>query len=219
MTAPFSIRTRQRVVVDSGAARRAIGLTTVLESALLKPCRCLRSPHRGSSKEDTMKENLRVMTERPLNAETPTECLRSWITPNSVFFDRNQGAIPPRRIPLERWRLDGGRGGRGAVHPDLRPDPPHAQGDRRRHPGVFGQRALAPVRTSGREPVDDRRRGQCGLGRRVAAGRARPRRPRNRRPRTSPSRGSTGRSGPPGSSSSAASRWTRRSPRPCSPTR
>jgi DMSO/TMAO reductase YedYZ molybdopterin-dependent catalytic subunit len=52
-----------------------------------------------------MKENLRVMTARPLNAETPTESLRSWITPNSVFFSRNQGAIPPRRIPLARWRL------------------------------------------------------------------------------------------------------------------
>ncbi|MCU0560803.1 MAG: sulfite oxidase [Desulfobacterales bacterium] len=45
------------------------------------------------------------MTERPLNAETPAEHLTSWITPNSVFFDRNQGAIPPRRIPLTRWRL------------------------------------------------------------------------------------------------------------------
>ena len=45
------------------------------------------------------------MTERPLNAETPAEYLTSWITPNAVFFDRNQGAIPPRRIALRRWRL------------------------------------------------------------------------------------------------------------------
>jgi sulfite oxidase len=52
-----------------------------------------------------MKDTLRVMTDRPLNAETPTENLRSWITPNAVFFSRNQGAIPPRRIPLERWSL------------------------------------------------------------------------------------------------------------------
>jgi DMSO/TMAO reductase YedYZ molybdopterin-dependent catalytic subunit len=52
-----------------------------------------------------MKKAMRVMTERPLNAETPPEHLTSWITPNSVFFDRNQGAIPPRRISLKRWRL------------------------------------------------------------------------------------------------------------------
>ena len=48
---------------------------------------------------------MRIMTERPLNAETPAEYLTSWITPNAVFFDRNQGAIPPRRIALRRWRL------------------------------------------------------------------------------------------------------------------
>jgi len=52
-----------------------------------------------------MKAKMRVMTERPLNAETPVESLKSWITPNTVFFDRNQGAVPPRRISLKRWRL------------------------------------------------------------------------------------------------------------------
>jgi DMSO/TMAO reductase YedYZ molybdopterin-dependent catalytic subunit len=52
-----------------------------------------------------MKDHMRVMTERPLNAETPVEALRSWITPSTVFFDRNQGAIPPRRVSLARWKL------------------------------------------------------------------------------------------------------------------
>jgi DMSO/TMAO reductase YedYZ molybdopterin-dependent catalytic subunit len=52
-----------------------------------------------------MKDKMRVMTERPLNAETPITALQSWITPNRVFFDRNQGAVPRRRIPLARWRL------------------------------------------------------------------------------------------------------------------
>ena len=55
-----------------------------------------------------MKTSLRIMAERPLNAETPAEYLHSWITPNAVFFARNQGAIPPRRIALDagafRWR-------------------------------------------------------------------------------------------------------------------
>ena len=55
--------------------------------------------------KDPMKNQMRIMTERPLNAETPVKSLRSWITPNAVFFDRNQGAIPRRRISLARWRL------------------------------------------------------------------------------------------------------------------
>jgi len=52
-----------------------------------------------------MKDRMRIMTERPRNAETPIEYLKSWITPNAVFFDRNQGSIPKRRISLARWRL------------------------------------------------------------------------------------------------------------------
>jgi DMSO/TMAO reductase YedYZ molybdopterin-dependent catalytic subunit len=52
-----------------------------------------------------MKDPMRIMTERPLNAETPVEALRTWITPGNVFFNRNQGAIPRRRISLARWKL------------------------------------------------------------------------------------------------------------------
>jgi len=51
-----------------------------------------------------MKEKMRVMTEKPRNAETPVEHLRSWITANAVFFDRNQGEIPSK-VDLEAWRL------------------------------------------------------------------------------------------------------------------
>ena len=51
-----------------------------------------------------MKEKMRIMSERPLNAETPGVFLRSWITPNSIFFDRNQGAVPGRISP-GKWKL------------------------------------------------------------------------------------------------------------------
>jgi len=47
----------------------------------------------------------RIMTESPLNAEPPTEALRSWITPIRAFFNRNQGAIPEHPISLQDWRL------------------------------------------------------------------------------------------------------------------
>ena len=52
-----------------------------------------------------MTEKMRIMTERPLNAETPVPNLRSWITSNSVFFDRNQGDIPQESFSLAEWRL------------------------------------------------------------------------------------------------------------------
>ncbi|MHC1726567.1 MAG: sulfite oxidase [Syntrophobacteraceae bacterium] len=52
-----------------------------------------------------MKQKMRVFSEKPLNAETPIQYLRSWITPNSVFFDRNQGEIPPKRISPDKWSL------------------------------------------------------------------------------------------------------------------
>jgi len=47
---------------------------------------------------------MRIMTESPMNAETPVECLRSWITANSVFFDRNQSELK-EQISLNEYRL------------------------------------------------------------------------------------------------------------------
>ncbi len=47
----------------------------------------------------------RVMSEKPLNAETPKHSLTSWITANKNFFNRNQGEIPDKEIELSEWRL------------------------------------------------------------------------------------------------------------------
>ncbi|MBT8329484.1 MAG: molybdopterin-dependent oxidoreductase, partial [Desulfofustis sp.] len=52
-----------------------------------------------------MDELMRVMTPRPRNAETPRSYLRSWITANKIFFDRNQGEIPETEIDLSTYRL------------------------------------------------------------------------------------------------------------------
>ena len=52
-----------------------------------------------------MSDSMRVMTEKPLNAETPTERLRTWITANDVFFDRNQGQIPETPVSLADYVL------------------------------------------------------------------------------------------------------------------
>lgn len=52
-----------------------------------------------------MDELMRVMSSKPRNAETPKLYLRSWITANSIFFDRNQGEIPEKSIDLAEWLL------------------------------------------------------------------------------------------------------------------
>jgi len=65
-----------------------------------------------------MKKSMRVMTEKPLNAETPKEFLKSWITANTVFFKRNQGEIPEEPIELSEWVLEIG----GEVQTPLRVD-------------------------------------------------------------------------------------------------
>ena len=52
-----------------------------------------------------MNAKMRIMTEKPLNAETSTESLRTWITDNEVFFKRNQGQFPDAPINLAQWEL------------------------------------------------------------------------------------------------------------------
>jgi DMSO/TMAO reductase YedYZ molybdopterin-dependent catalytic subunit len=47
---------------------------------------------------------MRILTKTPLNAETPVEALRSWITANSLFFHRNQSEMKSS-ISLNEWRL------------------------------------------------------------------------------------------------------------------
>jgi len=48
---------------------------------------------------------MRIMTPNPLNAETPIQRLRTWITDNEVFFKRNQGQFPKRPVDLDAWSL------------------------------------------------------------------------------------------------------------------
>jgi len=52
-----------------------------------------------------MKQKMRVMTEKPLNAETPRENMRTWITDNAVFFKRNQGQFTEAPVDLSDWKL------------------------------------------------------------------------------------------------------------------
>lgn len=53
-------------------------------------------------------EQRKVVTAAPENSETPLEGVRSWVTPNRLFFVRNHFPVPP--VELAAWRLEvGGR--------------------------------------------------------------------------------------------------------------
>lgn len=52
-----------------------------------------------------MKKHMRILSEAPLNAETPVADLQSWITNNKAFFKRNQEMIMTSPVTLESWRL------------------------------------------------------------------------------------------------------------------
>lgn len=50
-----------------------------------------------------MHEQRKVITALPENSETPLESVRSWVTPNRLFFVRNHFASPS--VTLDGWRL------------------------------------------------------------------------------------------------------------------
>ena len=50
-----------------------------------------------------MTEDRRIVTEVPENSETPLENLRSWVTPNRLFFVRNHFPVPS--LDPATWQL------------------------------------------------------------------------------------------------------------------
>jgi DMSO/TMAO reductase YedYZ molybdopterin-dependent catalytic subunit len=54
-------------------------------------------------REKSMLEQRRIVTATPENSETPIEGVRSWVTPNRLFFVRNHFDVPG--ADLETWRL------------------------------------------------------------------------------------------------------------------
>src|SRR5438132_6839471 len=53
-----------------------------------------------------MPEARKIVTAMPENSETPLESLRSWVTPNRLFFVRKHFDVPA--LELTDWRLDVG---------------------------------------------------------------------------------------------------------------
>jgi len=49
-------------------------------------------------------DKLTILNDRPINAETPAHLLDDDLTPNDLFFVRNNG-IPPRNVDVESWTL------------------------------------------------------------------------------------------------------------------
>src|SRR5207302_3867878 len=68
------------------------------------PCSPRLSGGEGSKAgEERMTEQRKVVTAAPENSETPLEHVRSWVTPNRLFFVRNHFPVPP--LDLVSWRL------------------------------------------------------------------------------------------------------------------
>src|SRR5207237_10179145 len=53
-----------------------------------------------------MTEKRKIVTAAPENSETPLESIRSWVTPNRLFFVRNHFDVP--ELDLSTWRLEVG---------------------------------------------------------------------------------------------------------------
>src|SRR5437016_4741138 len=53
-----------------------------------------------------MPERRKIVTAAPENSETPLESIRSWVTPNRLFFVRNHFEVP--ELDLAEWRLEVG---------------------------------------------------------------------------------------------------------------
>lgn len=49
-------------------------------------------------------DKMTVLNDRPVNAETPAHLLDEELTPNNLFFVRNNG-IPPARVDVDKWTL------------------------------------------------------------------------------------------------------------------
>ncbi len=54
-----------------------------------------------------MTEQRKVVTATPENSETPLESVRSWVTPNRLFFVRNHFAVPALDLAQYRLRVEG----------------------------------------------------------------------------------------------------------------
>jgi DMSO/TMAO reductase YedYZ molybdopterin-dependent catalytic subunit len=54
-----------------------------------------------------MAEQRKVVTAVPENSETPLESVRSWVTPNRLFFIRNHFAVPALELADYRLRVEG----------------------------------------------------------------------------------------------------------------
>ena len=62
------------------------------------------SPDNISDSIPGKSELLVLLNDRPVNAETPAHLLDDMLTPNNLFFVRNNG-IPPANVDIENWTL------------------------------------------------------------------------------------------------------------------
>lgn len=99
-------KNRRKFIKDSLLATMAmsIGTNVVFGNNLPKGME-LVGLDKGSQKSFPGKSNLlTVLNDRPINMETPAHLLNDALTPNNLFFVRNNG-LPPSNIDINSWTL------------------------------------------------------------------------------------------------------------------
>jgi DMSO/TMAO reductase YedYZ molybdopterin-dependent catalytic subunit len=100
---------RRRVLRVIGSASAALFLSEALPFARLRPPGLIPAALAQTEKPFAIegKEGLIVLTERPINAETPIRLLDDEVTPNDRHYVRNNGGVPERAgtRDLTGWSL------------------------------------------------------------------------------------------------------------------
>jgi DMSO/TMAO reductase YedYZ molybdopterin-dependent catalytic subunit len=112
---------RRRVLRVLGSASAAWFLSEAMPFDYLRPKGLIPAALAQSDKPFAIegKEGLILLTDRPINAETPIALLDDDVTPISRHYIRNNGLVPERAVKrdLTGWKLECAGNGRAGFHP------------------------------------------------------------------------------------------------------
>ena len=97
---------RRGFLRGSGLATLSAALGMTIPFARFMPGGLIPAAFAADNSPDVIegKDGLRILNDRPLNAETPAHLLGDSITPNNRVFVRNNG-LPPVDVNPDNWRL------------------------------------------------------------------------------------------------------------------
>ena len=102
-----SALTRRGFLQNSGLGALSTALGMSIPFARFMPAGLIPAAFAADSAPAVIegKDDLILLNDRPINAETPAHLLDDDVTPNRYLFIRNNG-IPPKNIDAEKWQLE-----------------------------------------------------------------------------------------------------------------